>query len=407
MDLSFRPAKEEDLDRLVDIHLAAYPDARNVDERKRNFTTNPFGSLSDLVVAEHGRTVVAHGFLFPLEAFFGGASVRVSGIASVAVAPEARCRGVGTALMKHLHVASDVRGDAVTMLYAFRHRFYAALGYAVVASRKRLCFDARSIPDAWRSRAMGHVRAARGDDRDGIRRAHLQAAARASGWIARPESLWQRLFARERRFVLVCESGADIGGYVAFTLSQKEPHAETTLEIAELVAGDDATRRSLFGALAAMRDQVSEIVVELDARDPLEHVLVDPDGRRFGNAGVEHSLGEIVGGPMIRIEDVPRAIEARGYAAPGTFDVVIRPSADDPTDEIAVSVRVEEGRAEVGPAQGGAAIRTTRAGLAAIFYGGLTVADAVKLGLADAEERTAARIDAIAAIAPPSPIDAV
>jgi predicted acetyltransferase len=399
MELAFRAATEDDLDRLLELGLAAYPDARVVEERRRSFVANAFGALSDLVVAVDRGTIVGKAWNFPLEGFFGGKRLQIGGIASVAVALEHRQRGIGSALLQHLHVVSDVRGDAVTMLFAYRHRFYERLGYATTSSRKRLAIDARSIPAAWCALAKDRVRSARGEDREAIKRAHLRAAARGSGWIVRPEALWQRLFARERRFVSVIEREGDgLAGYVAFMIGQTEAHAEQVLEVDELVADDPETRCALLGALGAMRDQVAEILIEVEADDPLEQVLLDPDGRRFGTAAVEHSLGEIVGGPMIRIEDFTRAIEARGYSGAGAFDVVIG-------DELAMSVVVEDGRAEVGPARGGPSVKTTRSGLAAILYGALPASRAVALGLADADPRTAARIDSIAAIPPVFVVD--
>jgi predicted acetyltransferase len=414
--LRFRRAREEDLERLVEIHLAAYPDPRNVEARQRNFTHNPFGGLEHLVVVEDGRSIVGHAFLFPFQSWFGGSSVKVGGIASVGVAPEARGRGVATALLDHLHVMSDRRGDAITMLYAFRQGYYARLGYATTSSRKRLAIDPRAVPESWRALARERVRGVRPGDAGVIRRLHARAAERGSGWIARPGRYWEMLLARERRMTLVCEGPRArpkekpaATGYVAFTLGQSESHAETYVEVEEVVAEDAETRRALFGALGATRDQVAEILVEVPETDPLERALLDADGRRPGTEAVEHGLGEIVGGPMVRVEDVPRALGARGYTGSGVFDVIVRSPEGDEADGIAVGVRVRDGRAEVGPARGSlrsGALLTTRAGLAAIFFGGLSASDAVALGLAEADARVAARIDAIARIPPLAPVDA-
>ena len=112
---------------------------------------------------------------------------------------------------------------------------------------------------------------------------------------------------------------------------------------------------------------------------------------------------------MVRIEDVQRAIEARGYGADGTFDLVMTSGdpASSAAEEMAVSVRVEGGRATVSAPNRDAreAIRTSRSGLASILYGGLRVGDAVRLGLADADPRISARAEAVLALAPPAPID--
>ncbi len=352
-DLRFRPATDDDLDRILELHFAAFTDERSAAERRRNFTANTLGPLSDFVLALRGDDIVGQAFLFPLEAWFGGRAVRLGAIASLATAPEVRGRGIATALLRHLHVASDVRGDALTMLYAFRQRFYARLGYGTSSSRKRLAIDPASIPASWRALATSRVRRARAEDKDAIRRAYVRGASRASGWLTRTDAFWDRHLSRERRQFLVTDAG-----YVAFQLRQAEAHASTTLAVDELVADDDVTRCALLGALAAMRDQVAEIELEVDANDPLELALLDSDGRRFGTDAVEHDLGTIVGGPMLRIEDVPRALEARGYPVDGALDVVVHGSGE----ELAVSVRVRDGRAEVAAALGAAAaLRTTRA----------------------------------------------
>ena len=88
---------------------------------------------ANLYVLVEDETVLAHAFLFPLEAWFGGARVRIGGIATVGVAPEARGRGLGSRLVEHLHELSLERGDALTVLYPFRQAFYARLADVLFA----------------------------------------------------------------------------------------------------------------------------------------------------------------------------------------------------------------------------------------------------------------------------------
>ncbi len=409
VDLRFRSAKEDDLDRLVEIHLAAYPDALSVAARQRNFTLNPFGNLDDLIVVERRGELVAHAFLHPLRASFGGAWVKVGGVASVGVALEARGQGIATALMHHLHGLSDRRRDAITLLYAFRQGFYAGIGYSPTSSRKRLGIDPRSVPPSWRSLARDRVTALRPTDERSLRRLHTRAAERSSGWIRRSKRYWEMLRLRESRMTLVCRSADHrrATGYVAFTLSQDEAHGPTVLEVDEMVFDDAESRRALFGALSAMRDQVGEIVIEIAETDPLERALLDSDARRPGTVAVEHPIGELVGGPMIRITDVARAIRARGYGGSGAFDVVVR--AEESADAFHVVVR--DGRGVVEPlprkrAREPRALVTSRSGLAALLYGGLLPSDAVALGLAEASPELAAALQPILRIAPVTPIDA-
>ena len=53
-DLRFRAATLDDLERVLEIHLTAFPDERTAEIRRRNFTANPFGSFEELVVVERG-----------------------------------------------------------------------------------------------------------------------------------------------------------------------------------------------------------------------------------------------------------------------------------------------------------------------------------------------------------------
>ncbi len=405
-----RPARASDLDRLVAIHMSAYPDARGEDARRRNFTLNAFGALGDLLVAESDRGTLGLAFLFPMKAWFGGKRVAIGGIASVAIAPEARGLGVGTALVSHLHGLSETHGDAVTMLYPFRQGFYARLDYAAMSSRRRLAFDCRSVPDAWRELARGSIRTMRPSDVRKVRALYGAECARVSGRIERTPRLWERLVARERRNTLILDGAlpksSPLRGYVAYSLEQRESHAETRIEVEELIATDAPSRCALLGALSLMRDQATEIVLEVQDNDPLERALVDPDGRRFGTASVEHALGEIVAGPMVRLTDIPRALQARGYASDGAFDISLRSTGTTKLERETFSVHVRNGSALVGPPRGGARLETNRAGLAAMVYGSMSVEDAVQLGIVTATPSDVARISPIVHLSPTSPIDA-
>ena len=91
---------------------------------------------------------VAHAFLFRLKAWFGGMEVQVGGVATVGVAPEARRKGHGTALLTRVHEVARARGDAATVLYPFRQAFYSRFGYATTSPYRRLRLHPASIPGA-------------------------------------------------------------------------------------------------------------------------------------------------------------------------------------------------------------------------------------------------------------------
>lgn len=386
-ELSFRRAREEDLDRLIEIHGSAFPDDRSFQARHLNFTANRLGTLDDLRVVERDGVIVAHAFLFALEIAFGGARVKCAGIASVGVAPEARGGGVASELLGHLHAEAIARGDAASVLYAFRQGFYARHGYAAATSTRRLVFSPHSVPRAWRAHG---VRAAVGEDRAAIEAAHDRAAARHTGWLARSSRAWDALLVDERRRWLVATRAGDVVGYVAWSLAQRETWGETTMRVYELVADDDDARRALFAIVGAQRDQVHEVAMEVPLDDPFDRALVDADRMRFGNDDVEHVLGEIVGGPMVRVLDTERALAARGYAGDGEIGFAV--------DGREIGLRVERGRGAI--ASRPASLALDSATFSALVLGALRPSDAARLGLVTAPEAALADADRVLSLPP-------
>lgn len=387
MALAFRPAREADLDRLIEIHSSAFPDPRGEAERRSNFVANPLGTLDDLWVLLDGGQPLAHAFLFGLEAWVGGARVRLGGIASVGVAPEARGRGLASALLAHLHGVARARGDAATVLYAYRQGFYARLGYLPTSTYRRLRVHPAAIP--WRPELR--VRVAAGADREALRACWEAEGLRHTGTLVRADRTWEARLADERRTWLVVEGAGGVEGYVAWTLVQGEPHAPTALVVREMAARTPEATRSLWAAVGAQRDQVMEVRVDVAQDDPVDRVLVDGDRARFGDAELEHALGEIAAGPMLRATSTARALEARGWAEDGALVLAVG-------DE-GVALEVRSGRATATATADAPQLRLAAEAFSAVALGGLRPSHAIRLGLAEARDaRALALADALFAL---------
>lgn len=388
-----RPAREEDLDRLIEIHSCAFPDARGHEARRRNFGQNALGSFADLRVVELLGDVVGHGFLLPLATFVGGARVEVGGIASIGVAPEARGRGVATALLASMHDELAARGVPLALLYPFRERFYARLGYASTAPFAALTVDARALAEA--SGGMGAERRVAIDAGrfDETRALYERAARRATGWLERPESLFARRFADERlHFAGVADERGALAGYVAFSYEMPETHGRTTLQVRELVATDANARRALLALLGAQAAQVDDVALTLAIDDPWLGAFLDAPGPRRGSAALEHPLGTLASGPMVRLIDARRALAARGFAADGELSLAI--VEERATERLRLHVR--DGRAEVAEHGGGEVdLEVRRDTLASILAGGMRPSEAIALGHARGSVRGAAHAEAM------------
>jgi predicted acetyltransferase len=400
MEASLRPAREDDLERIVEIHTSAFPDPRGHDARLRHFTHNPLGSLSDLWLLVEGEHTLAQAFLFPLEAWYGGRRVPIGGVASVAVAPEGRGRGLGTRLLGHLHGVARARGDALAVLYPFRQGFYARLGYAPSSTYRRLRLSPASIP--WRCEMR--ARPACADDLAPIRACWDAAAARQSGRLARSDRLWEARLSGPRRTWLVVEGdGGAVRGYVSWTLDQEQLHGAMTLVVREMGALDAAAERALWGLIGAQRDQVTVVHADVPDDDPIDRVLLDADRARSGDAELEHAIGEVATGPMLCVLDAQRALESRGWPIGGSLVVSILPSGrgGDRGETLTLEVAVTQGRARVAASHSAPDVRMDAGALAAVAFGGCRAVHASRLGWLEPRDASSLeRADALFALPP-------
>jgi predicted acetyltransferase len=394
--LTVRRARKRDLDRVLEIHGAAFPDPRPVEVRRRVFLMNKFGGFQHLRVAERAGEVVAHAFLFPMEVWACGRRAPAVGIASVGVAPEARGAGIGKALLASLHDEAEATGAAFSLLYPFRQGFYASLGYGPVSRQRVLTLSPSSIPREWATALRGTVRRMHGDDAAGVARLYESQGQLGSGFLARTRRLWESYLLDERRQWLVLDDGT-LSGYVCFVLHQTEEHARIRAEVLELVAPTDPARRRLLASIAGLRDQVGDVTLTLADGDPIDWAFVDPDRDRAGTLEIEHPLGVVSGGPMLRlIGPASIAARSRGYTNLGKLNVAVE---DEPVFELSAS---GQGRsASIGRAGRGPTLKVTRSVFASIALGGLSVHDAARLGWLPDNDSETCRLADVLFEAPP------
>ncbi len=385
----FRSAREEDLERLVEIHTCAYPAAGGYERRKRGFTSNRFGGgLGDVRVIEQNGRVVSHALLYRLEIWLGGRRVPVGGIGSLAVAPEARRNRVAHLLLDALHAEIVEQYAPLSLLYPFRERFYADLGYANVTPlvTMRVASDAVAAAAALMTSATGDT-AFSCAPLDGQRLVEARAlydevGPLASGRVVRGEARWLSLFAQEDRYWIgVISSGGALEGYVGFSYDAPSMHARQTLVVHELTARSDAANLALLAALGRQRDQVDDIELTIPLGDPLAFAFRDAPGSRRGTPALEHPLGTVSAGPMVRVGDVRRALALRGYQRDG--ELTLRCTDDPQAGCLRLSVR--GGAAEVGETNEKPNVELSRSTLASILAAGMLPSEAAQLGLLRAE----------------------
>ncbi|ELZ80774.1 hypothetical protein C454_10726 [Haloferax gibbonsii ATCC 33959] len=262
------------------------------------------------------------------------------GISAVASPPEARRRGHVGAMLDDLLAEFRDTGRYLSALWPFEYDFYRRFGWATANNYAKTTVPPDELGAVAADPAGEFVRLD-ADDWARVKDVYATAATedlavdRSEGWIR------HRLFRGwdGDPFVYGWERDGDLRGYVVYDVSGD--WESRTLSVNELVAVDAEARAQLFRFLRDHDSQVDEVVLSSERESTrLIDGLTDPRAATV----------EIKPGPMVRIVDVPAALEAVSFPGDAACDLVLA-VADDRCDwnDESFRVVVGDGEARVEP----------------------------------------------------------
>ncbi|AKU08371.1 GNAT family N-acetyltransferase [Haloferax gibbonsii] len=262
------------------------------------------------------------------------------GISAVASPPEARRRGHVGAMLDDLLAEFRDTGRYLSALWPFEYDFYRRFGWATANNYAKTTVPPDELGAVAADPAGEFVRLD-ADDWARVKDVYATAATedlavdRSEGWIR------HRLFRGwdGDPFVYGWERDGDLRGYVVYDVSGD--WESRTLSVNELVAVDAEARAQLFRFLRDHDSQVDEVVLSSERESTrLIDGLTDPRAATV----------EIKPGPMVRIVDVPAALESVSFPGDAACDLVLA-VADDRCDwnDGSFRVVVGDGEARVEP----------------------------------------------------------
>ncbi|MFA5891073.1 MAG: GNAT family N-acetyltransferase [Actinomycetota bacterium] len=332
--LRIRAAKPADLDAVIGLNTQAFNTPPSWQQRMREWF-----DPAHWRVAQDGASTVGVLRAFPLGHYYGGRAVPATGIASVAVAPEARGRGVATALMRAALAEKRAEGSPISSLYPATVPVYARLGYGFGGVRTRWKASLGDLPARANSSAV--LEPFDPSSLDELMTAYEHFAITTNGLVARDREWWERrvLTAFEGpQYTYLTREHGEITGWMVYELTR--PNAgewRSVLSCRDLFWTTPNAARALLGLAAMHRSTCSGIE------------WVGPPVELLGNLTGEDSV-EPEGSFrwMVRLLDVPAAIEARGYNPLAVARVTLR--VEDPLfpeNEGPWEIVVTDGRAKV------------------------------------------------------------
>jgi predicted acetyltransferase len=398
--IAVRPMRRDEADALAQSGARAFKSGDQALWRSRVFTfeDNPTLAPGDTLVATIDDRLAGHATGFRFRMNLAGAEVPMRGIAAVAVLPDFRRRGVAEALMVALHRQMRRRGEALSMLYAFRNSFYRKLGYGTV----EWVDDVRVTPDQLPASPLRRNVRVLDRDRDAaeVRRLYDRWRAGRTGPLARHEAWWaRRVWERANEGALYVDPASGRArGYLLYDVPETPAYPRQDLFVRELVALDGAAMRGLLGYLEGLGDQFKRVLLALPRGQGVgllaEYGVVghaDPI-RLFETAG------HVAAGALLRLVDVPGAFAL--HPGPRTNGARGRIGLDLEDSIVAAHRRgfdVAFGTAGARAVPGRAAadrLRLPVDRLAQVYLGAASARDLLEQGLAGGSARAAAALDA-------------
>lgn len=366
-----RPATVADFDRFFDLVQQAF----NAPPAARDRARTEFEPDRTRILEEAGR-IVAGLRLWPFGHFFGGRAVPAAGIASVAVAAEARGKGYGAALMREVLAEQRAAGMPISSLYPATAPIYRACGYGFGGVRSTWKATLSDLPP----RADLAVEPFDEPDLDAVDACYQEVATRTNGLLSRDRTWWERRVLRSPwddvpSYRYLVREDDRVTGYVIYRTDKAPDDWRFVLGCRDLVWTTPGAARALL-ALASMHRSTAATMSWIGPpTEPIADLLPEDRIQLEGRFRW-----------MLRLLDVPGALEARGY--PRAVEAAVTIAARDPLfaeNEGPWRVEVGGGRAKVVPGDAPDAVADV-ATWASLWSGLHTPDDAARLGTLQAGE---------------------
>ncbi|MGF1516105.1 MAG: enhanced intracellular survival protein Eis [Elainellaceae cyanobacterium] len=238
--------------------------------------------------------------ILPQGQWWLGQKIAMAGVASVSVVPEARRQGHARALLHSMLQELYDMEMSLSALYSAAHPLYRQMGYGASGTSGYWQVPTNRIGVAEIPLSIRPVSL----EVSALRPIQQQYARHQPGHLDRHRSIWSQIVspqAGQTHFAYSFGPEANPEGYIVFSLKSGE---RPTLQILDWALITAAAGRSLWGFLAQQGTQIEVVRWRGGAVDPMAMLLPDHTAKL---QTLEYW--------MLRLVNVPRALEARGYSA--------------------------------------------------------------------------------------------
>lgn len=336
--------------------------------------------LENIRVLREGKAIPACLRRIEMGQYFGGKRVPLCGIAGVATAPESRGKGHARRMMEECVREMHERGEAIGGLYCSTQALYRQSGFEQAGHRFMTKVPVSRLLGGPKAR---RVIALKDSDQPRIEDCYRRFASLYDGMLDRTGYIWKRIKERpDDKFqgYGVLDDRGELTGYLFMAQSRDTNSIRQELQLSDLAFNSAEAGKQLIAFLADYEPMADYVTL---AGGPLHPLMTLLPQQRYEVKFKDYW--------MLRVVDVKRALEARGYsvATRGKVEMDVR---DDVVAENngRWSAEFADGRArlkKIGAAGGRSGVSCGIRGLAAIYSGLYSPRQAALVGLCSGEDK--------------------
>lgn len=241
--------------------------------------------------------------MIPYTVWIGGRALRMGGIGGVATWSDLQGKGYAGRLMRESIRLMRERGDVVSALYPFSHRYYRKFGWETLG--QRITYTDVTPAQLFAHEERSWVRIVRGeDDIDVLNAVYQEYAQRFNGMIERTPANWRRRLqdlenVRGQAYFIECE-GVPVGYF--FCENHPLPTGGFDSVTRDFALTAPEAYRAMMGFLSTLPANVTRLTITAPAYPPLTEFFKEPFLTMRWSPSFQY-----------RVLDVEQAVAARGY----------------------------------------------------------------------------------------------
>jgi predicted acetyltransferase len=325
----------------------------------------------------------------PMGQWYGGRHVPIVGVGGVGVSPVHRGQGTATRLMQQVLREARESGAPLSTLYPATQPLYRRVGYEHAGARFEIRLKVPLLDISERTLSLRLIEAR---DEAAVTACYQRAAQARQGWLARTSYVWSRVYVPRDGTATgyLVEGASGVEGYL-YVVRKPLTGWNQELFLSDVVVTTRAAARRILGFLSDHRSLVTEAYWYGGADEPLLGLL------REQSYSVKLDMHW-----MVRVLDVAKALEARGWPA-GLSGALHLEVADDLFAENAGRYVLEVSDGEARVRRGGEGrMRLDVRALASLYTGFLSAEVLRMMGALEADDASVRVAGALFSGPPPS-----